>query len=296
MKRFALLALVAALLAGCGTASVLRSRAIRRVVYSTVADVVSHRFVHPFELDGGGLRVLPPPPSYRSHRTVGSVEQEALATWQIGGLPVPVGLGVVTITRHVHGIPVVRRLIAWIALGEESGIWSCGAFVRYPRHPLALPSPDWVAVVIGDAPHTPALYYQSASDHCGPVVPTSVQRATEIVSVPWTLVNGTVEADVPTCSTVYGSDFSFTRISTTFQHLVLVTESNDTSNSAIAVPRGCSRHQWLNLSADPEAGGVGPSTIHGPIGPLSQIGTPYYLRGPVQTSAAVIAAEKAKKR
>jgi hypothetical protein len=296
MKRFALLALVAALLAGCGTVAELHPRAIRPLAYSTVADVVGHRFVQPFELDGGGLRVLPLPPSYRSHRTVSSVEQEALSTSQFDGQPVPVGLGVVTITKHVRGIPVVRRLIAWVALGEESGVFSCAAFVKYPLHPPSLPTPGWDAVVIGDASRTPALYYQSADDPCGPVVPTSVQRAIEVLSVPWILSGGTVEANVPTCSQLYGSDFGSTRTSTTFQHLVLVTESNDTSDSATAVPRGCSRHRWLNLSADPEAGGVVPSTIHGPIGPLSQIGTPRYLRGPVQTSAAVIAAEAAKKR
>jgi hypothetical protein len=296
MKRFVVVALTGVLIAGCATTSAIRPSALRdrALAYATAADVSGHRFVHPFELDGGGLLVLPPPRSYRATRSARSVEQEAWATSQLAGEPVPVGLGIVTITRHVHGIPVVRRLIAWVALAAESEF--CGlAITSFLAHPPSLPSPGWSAVVIGDAPRTPALYYQSAQAPCGVVAPTSVQRAIEVLSVPWRLAGGSVETRVPTCSKVYGSNFGSTRTSTTFQHLVLVTESDDTSTSAIAVPHGCDHQRWVSLAGDAEAGGVGASTIHGPVGPLSQVGWTAF-RGPVQTSAAVIAAEAAKKR
>lgn len=278
MRRLTLSAvaflLIAAALAGCGTVA---DQSIRTTIdrthehFSPVADIVAHRFVDPFELDGGGLLVLPPPAGYRPLRAVRAVEEEAWATAQLSGTAAPLALGVVTITRERRGIPVVRHLIAWVALARQSGFYSCGAYVPVQRHAPSLPSPSWSAVVIGDAAGSPALYYQSAEAPCGSVVPTSVQRALEVLSVPWILSDGDVRALAPVCSTLYMSSFGSTPTSSTYEYVVQLREGNSTTLGAIASPPGCAARRWIDLRGDPDADGAGPSTIHGRVGLLPQV-------------------------
>lgn len=269
--RRALLLVVAASATALLSACVpIASSTLRPVIrpfggYSSVAHIVHHRYVRPFELDGRGLEVLPLPAAYHPVRAIQVVEREAWATSLLYGSPSSFALGVVTVTREARGVPAVRHLIAWVGLVREAGLLSCPMESATPRR-RALPSSGWDAVVIGDALRTPAVYYQSAGDPCGPVWPTVVQRATEVLSVPWFIARGSTESRMPACSRIYESSSGS---SDRFQLLVQVPEGDSMTSSAVANPPRCAEHV-VDLTENQMTAAALPQTGHAPIGLVRQ--------------------------
>ena len=247
LGRGALVApLAAVLLAGCTTSTItsLKTPAPRTPVvttYSTTPQVHDGRFTASFKLDGGGLLVLPVAASYVPQRNLASVRTQAWATSQIAPFaPYVVGLGRVTIIRRTKGVPLVRNQVAWVALAKSSDLYSCTAYTP-PTPKVHPPSDGWSAVVIGDAPRSPSVVYQSASIVCNRYQHTTAAPATEVISTPWTLTSGGVVATAPSCSTFAEVDFGSSPTSTSFRYQVTIPE--DRVSPAIpgsqAMPKCC---------------------------------------------------------
>lgn len=257
-------------LAACTSAVAPEEAPFHAVRYGHAADIRAHRFVAAFELDGGGLLVTPVAANYRPHRRVGAVEREAWATDGLDGEPAPVALGSVTITRRAAGVRVVRHLVAWVALAYDPGVYHCPAFTRPGRHGPTPPSAGWTAVILGDAPRSPAVLYQAATIACERFVHARVSSASEVLSVPWRRAGGIVVASAPSCGAFFMSEFGSTPRTTSFEHAVTVPEWGDRSVGPVADPSGCAAAQPLSLAGDPEAAGVTATTRHLPVGPLRQ--------------------------
>lgn len=298
LGRGVLTASVAAvLLAGCATStpSSLRSTTSKipaATPYSPAPQVHRGRFTAPFELDGGGLQVLPVAPGYVPRRTLASVRAQAWATSQIAPFaPYVVGLGMVTITRGAAAVRPVHGLIAWVALAKSSSFTSCTAFTPPPPK-VQPPSGGWSAVVIGDATGSPAVVYQSATIVCNRLVHTSVEPATEVISTPWALSPSGVATTVPSCSTFFEDDFGSSPTWSSFRYLVTIPE--DRSSPAVAgsramprcLPSGATRS--IDLSADPQAQGVVPTTLHEATGLVREVSNVPY-EGPPTTSTTAAA-------
>ncbi len=285
--------LAAVLLAGCVTSTTATVRTVLphrpAWAYSATPRVQGGRFTAPFELDDGGLLVVPIAASHPSRRSLASVRVEAWATSQLAPLaPYVIGLGRVTITRSAAGVPRVRSLVAWVALAKSPDLTSCTAFTP-PAPKVHPPSDGWSAVVIGDAARSPAVVYRSASIICDRLEHAAVQTATEVVSSPWRLTARGVVTTVPTCSTFAESDFGSSPTMTSFRYQVTIPEERATPaipgsrTVPSCLPDGATR--TVGLSGNPEAQGVVSSTLHETTGLLRQVSTVPY-RGPRSTGAA----------
>lgn len=218
-------ALVAAVaLSGCAAAGVPRTAPVTSppgpAGLPGPGSVRAGRFAVPVALDGGALRVDPPPPGLRPTvpRSTAAAEIWASPAVQGSRSGAVLGLGLVTLRRSAVGVPRVTRAPAWVGFAW-GGVTSCPAMTAPPSPAPSLPSGGYVAVaVMAGASRPGGFTYTARSSICGePPHGPRVAPATHVVSIPWRLL-GTAGSSVrlaytpPPCGSLFqveggGSDF-----------------------------------------------------------------------------------------
>ena len=223
--------------------------------------IANSRFVKTFTLDKGTFTVTPAtrPARFKDKR---SEMNEMWATEEVGGYrAIAVGLGSVTISRNVMGVPKVFRLRAWVGL-VHAGASYCPMMTTIPKSPH-LPSSGWAAVVIGDEPGSPDVVYQAETFHCAKFFPSSVQFAHEVLSVPWVLTPHGVVAKIPYCGVVIGHGESGPAGSPVFTLRVDVAVPEDTKALSIGpLPVRCPAAHLGQVDVAATA-----NTLHANLGP-----------------------------
>jgi hypothetical protein len=183
----------------------------------TSFDVRHDRYVHPFQMDDGALTVSPAPASMTTPTDASGFARRIWATSQLEGYSkqpnVSLGFGVVTITKHVRGVPVVDKVPAWVGLAYENAPYHCPMQTGEPSTPQLLrraPYSGIAAVVVGQSSGSPAVIYIAKSVRCGRLYPAQLANALEQFSLPWRIVGtvGTSKVKVnvapPPCGHVVG--------------------------------------------------------------------------------------------
>ncbi len=158
------------------------------------------RYVQPFQLDNGAFTVTPAPASMRTPTDASGFARRIWATSQLRGYSKQpqgsLGFGVVTITKHVRGVPVVDQVPAWVGLAYDNAPYHCPMQTagQPPRQLLRrAPYSGMAAVVVGQSSGSPAVIYVAKSVRCGRLYPAQLANALEQFSLPWRIV-GTVGA------------------------------------------------------------------------------------------------------
>lgn len=161
--------------------------------------IAGHRFVRPFDVDGGGLRVAPPSDSQGlvSLARAAEVVRDAMTYDQGAFQPSGLGLGSVTITPGLtQGLPTYQDRLAWVAvIGPQVAI-SCPLIASGEDSA----SPPAFKVLVMDARSGMAtlVYRSRGTGPCGgPVSGPGVTRAMEIVSIPWVAVGDGPPTSIP---------------------------------------------------------------------------------------------------
>lgn len=217
------LGVCAAVLAGCGVAkapvrsapaSATQSAAGRSVSPPTTSEppveinpsqggnllpagtIVNGHVTRPIILDGGTLRIEPSPSALSPTVTLQQADSvvKAAQTYTPGTLdPADVGLGIVDLAASVSGgLPPYSNRFAWVAiLGPQSQVAiSCPGVTGGNSGPA---TPSAQVVLIDARTGADVLDYRSRGNGpCGgPITGPSVQRAQEVISIPWTGVGET---------------------------------------------------------------------------------------------------------
>ncbi len=180
-------------------------------------DVRHHRYVHPFQLDNGALTVTPAPASMETPTDASGFARRIWATSQLQGYSkqpqVSLGFGVVTITKHVRGVPVVDKVAAWVGLAYENAPYHCPMQTAGPSTQQLLrraPYSGMAAVVVGQSSGSPAVLYIAKSVRCGRLYPAHLANALEQFSLPWRIVGPVgaskvkVNVSPPPCGRIVG--------------------------------------------------------------------------------------------
>ena len=180
-------------------------------------DVRRHRYIHPFQLDNGVLTVTPAPTSMKTPTDASGFARRIWATSQLQGYSKQpqgsLGFGVVTITKHVRGVPVVDKVTAWVGLAYENTLYHCPMQTAGPSTQQLLrraPYSGMAAVVVGQSSGSPAVIYIAKSVRCGRLYPAQLANAQEQFSLPWRIVGtvGTstiaVNISPPPCGRIVG--------------------------------------------------------------------------------------------
>ncbi len=181
-------------------------------------DVRHYRYIHPLQLDNGVLTVTPAPTSMKTPTDKSGFARRIWATSQLQGYSKEpqgsLGFGVVTITRHVRGVPVVDKVPAWVGLAYENVPYHCPMQTTGPFTQQLLrraPYSGMAAVIVGEPSGSPAVVYIAKSVRCGRLYPAHVANALEQFSLPWKIVGtvgaSKVEVNVspPPCGRVIGN-------------------------------------------------------------------------------------------
>jgi hypothetical protein len=242
--------------------------------------VANHRFVVATELGNGTVIVTPT--SNVPTRRLTSAATQVWATTQVQGYSaVALGFGEVTITKVTNGMPTVKKLAAWVGLVKDSNVYYCPAMK--PGHknvrPPANSTANWAAVIVGDAPGSPAVVYMAVRADCGSLFPARLVLATERISVPWKATGPLkgqslpVEFAMPTCASYIGPESNGSKSSVTISIDVLRNE-NASAMYCTASPSTLKKDIYLGR---PGPGSSSPlvtkSTVigHGPTGPVGEV-------------------------
>jgi len=181
--------------------------------------VRNHRIQYKFQLDGGAFTVTPPPASMKIPANLHAIGSEMWATSQLegyspqrAGRTTVIGFGIVTITDHVKGIPVITKTPAWVGLAHENVTYHCpiqtgGQSAK--ELSMQAPSSGSAAVVIGQS-FSPAEVYIAKSVRCGRLYAAELSNATEKLSLPWTMTGKlgptkvALEVTPPPCGRIVG--------------------------------------------------------------------------------------------
>jgi len=247
-----------------------------------VSAVSGHRVVRQISFDEGDL-VIDPPRTAHALVTLGHAEKivAAAMTASPGSYnPALVALGRVTLRHEAAGLPRYAGRLAWVALvGPQVGI-SCPGMMTGGSGPEAAPS---VSVVILDAQSADAvLHYRSrgAGPCGGPAVGPTLERAAEVLSVPWTAmgehavapgsspfppgapvpphqVDWVIRYTIPACGTQFDSGtYAFPPGTVTLYIDVTV---------PISAPARCAAARTITTTWGPESVDIGQAR-HGPVG------------------------------
>ena len=155
--------------------------------------IANHRLVHTVRLDGGKL-ILGPPQNSDASISLNRAQRivaEALTGSPGSYNPALVAVGRVTLNESTTGLPLYTNRLAWVALIGPQMAFSClGSFSgeSYATRPLSFD------VVLLDAGSGGAVlqYRTRGVGLCGGTIEgPAVQRATEILSLPWTAIGQT---------------------------------------------------------------------------------------------------------
>jgi hypothetical protein len=136
-----------------------------------------------------------------------------------GGRLPPFGLGIVTITKQVAGVPVVTKVPAWVGLAYENSPYHCPiqtggqSTQRLLKH---APSSGLAAVVVGLPAGSPAVVYVAKSVRCARLYPAELTNATEQFSLRWAMAGKVgpskvaIEVSPPPCGRIVGSAMAAT--------------------------------------------------------------------------------------
>lgn len=247
------------------------------------AKVVHSRFVSTVRLDAGVVTIRPAPLSLRPESSELEVEGQVWATSEIMSYrPQAFGFGLVTITKHVSGVPPVVNLPAWVGLASDAQIaFNCPMMRTPPTQPdPPLPTPGDAAVIVGSSVGSPAVVYRARSAPCASVAAASLTNALESVSVPWIpegaliseLLN--VQVDVPPCGGIGGIATGGSAAAQTITVYALVQES--------PVAMSCTPRRFVDQTVILGPGStpgappplVSPRTqiLHGELGPVRVVG------------------------
>lgn len=245
--------------------------------------IVNHHFVAPLQLDGDGVIVTPDLslryPAYRSNAIPGNsfpsafekIAQQAWSTSQLASYKAEgLGLGEVTIHDHVAGVPPVLHEKAWIGVAYfNTNEIQCPAEKSPPPHLVSPRWSGWSVVVIGLSSRAPAVVYKARSEACERIWPASLSNALEVISVPWRIkgFGPTVIASLPSCAKwdAVSDDGSVNGPST------LAIFANRPDDLAL---RGCAPAHDVVLPQSVAQAYTDPVTLHGPVGPSRQVGSP----------------------
>lgn len=244
--------------------------------------VAAHRYVDSVQLDRGALRVVPAPKGDEPSISRADALTKMLANTQtMGYRAVVLGFGLVTISSHASGVPTVKSLPAWIGFSKEYAAYSCPAMIAPANGETTttlptLPSDGYAAFVLDAAKGSPAVTFVAASEPCGKVVPSSVGKASEVISIPWQatgpLVNGSlpVRTTIPPCGTLRGISSGGSAASATITLDVTVPDVHGQCNGAKSVT------ETVNLGVPNPAPGSPPPVensgteiLHGAVGPTN---------------------------
>jgi hypothetical protein len=124
------------------------------------------------------------------------------------------GFGIVTITKHVKGVPVVTKVPAWVGFARETALYHCPAQTSRQSTQQLLGRAAYsglAAVVVGQPSGSPAVVYVAKSVRCGRLYPAVLSNATEQFSLSWTVAGkvGTskvaIEVTPPMCGRIVGN-------------------------------------------------------------------------------------------
>ena len=245
--------------------------------------VANNRFTVATELGNGAVYVAPT--SKVPTRRLTSVATQMWATTQIQGYSaVTLGFGQVTITKVANGTPTVKKLAAWVGLVKDTNVYHCPAMkpgqksVRPPANSTA----NWAAVIVGDAPGSPAVVYTGIRAECGYQYPAQLVDATERISVAWHDTGSLkgqslpIEFGMPTCASYVGSTSYGSKSSVTIS-IDISRNENASGMYCTAGPRTLTETIYLGK---PGPGStallVTPSTTlkHGETGPVKEVRPP----------------------
>ena len=244
-----------------GAASPLRSR-----VWAS-NDIVDHRFVTTFQLDGGVVTVTPD--TSRGTLTLAGSSAYAAAAreaWSFQQLshyaPGGLGLALVTIRDNVAGVPAVTREKAWVAVAYFNY-----SKLQCPVYFGKLTAPQWsgwAVAVLGIGPSSPSVVYNARALVCGRVHAATLTNAAEVVSVPWRLMGSgpNIVASLPSCSSSSGwSESGSTTATLSVWDLRL----------ADVALRGCGSSREVSIPPAFNFPAPTRNTHHGPLGMIRQV-------------------------
>ena len=159
-------------------------------------DVRHYRYIHPFQLDNGALTVTPAATSMKTPTNEFGFARRIWATSQLQGYSkqsrVSLGFGMVTITKHVRGVPAVEKVTAWVGLAHENTPYHCPIQTTGPSTQQLLrraPYSGMAAVVVGEPSGSPAVVYIAKSVRCGRFYRARLANALEQFSLPWRIIS-----------------------------------------------------------------------------------------------------------
>ena len=190
---------------------------------STLSGAVkNHRFVHTVRLDGGAFSVSPAPASMTTPSNRIATAREIWATSQLqgyskqptSGSKSDLGYGIVTITKHVAGVPTVTKVAAWVGLAYDNSSYFCpmektGQSIQQLM--ARAPSNGLAAVVAGQPSGSPAVVYIAKSVRCDRLYPSQLANAAEEFSLPWSVLGKVsaskiaINVSPPPCGGIVGN-------------------------------------------------------------------------------------------
>ena len=182
--------------------------------------VQNDRYWYLTQIDGRAFRIAQAPASMKTPLNARAIAAEIWATAQLrgysplsrSGSKAPLfGFGIVTITKHVKGVPVVTKVPAWVGFARETALYHCPAQTSRQSTQQLLGRAAYsglAAVVVGQPSGSPAVVYVAKSVRCGRLYPAVLSNATEQFSLSWTVTGkvGTsklaIEVTPPPCGRI----------------------------------------------------------------------------------------------
>lgn len=184
--------------------------------------VKNYRFVRTVRLDGGAFSVSPAPAAMATPSNRIATAREIWATSQLqgyskqptSGSKSDLGYGIVTITKHVAGVPTVTKVAAWVGLAYDNSSYFCpmeksGQSIQQLMG--RAPSNGLAAVVAGQPSGSPAVVYIAKSVRCDRLYPSQLANAAEEFSLPWSVVGRVsaskiaISVSPPPCGGIVGN-------------------------------------------------------------------------------------------
>jgi hypothetical protein len=233
--------------------------------------IVKERFVRTFKLSHGALTLAP---FSGVTPTLSFAEQTILwATDGLNGTVEGVGYADVTLNRsmtHLLSAPAVTRLDktpSLVGLTRSEDLTACTAETVGEGTSVVPVSQGWYAVILPLAPNKSDVVFSAASNICRQLTPNTVDAAYEDVSIPWHLAThpttGTViVARVPRCGHIVESGGGGNEFTRQFEYQV----------EAAVLDRVTSGSCSPATEADEGQNYASPSTTHGFVGPMLNVG------------------------
>ncbi len=267
-RRTRALAVGASVLVSMGSIALSTSSSATTVVSNPAkAVVVNGRFTSTVVLDGGVITVTPAPAGTVPTRGLGAVRALILASTQLQGFAAQtVGFGIVTVTVSSKTALPMAQIPAWVGFANGNVTKIC---LTHGKKVKSFHSNGEAAVVVGDAPNSPAAAYVPPG--CGLTQRSGVTVPSEVTSVPWNLIgrvsvkgSTTFGFTAPSCATISGG--STTALSGTTKVTMYANIPDQTT--ANCVPR----HFTYSLPVEKELRkGETFRLVHGSTGPVRQV-------------------------